>query len=78
MIFYSKLALGDGGGIQEEYIEASSVDEAKKLHLEYLDDDIYDWKSSILSEDIHQVDSLPDGWNPKTPNLYKVYRGKHL
>lgn len=71
-IFKSVLNI-KGAGIQLEFIEASSADDARQKHLRYLDADVYDYE--IESEEISEVDSLPDDWRCKSPNVYGVYRG---
>lgn len=71
-IFSVYLVLGEGGGTQHEYIEATSEAHAFKQIKEYLDWDTYGG-FSILQKEIKEVNDLPR-WCPKVPNLYGVYR----
>lgn len=71
MVYLSKLELGDGGGNQSAYVEASSPEEAIKKHLDALDNDVHEWR--VISSEA-KPSELPGRYNKKpTPwGLYKI------
>ncbi|BAY20767.1 hypothetical protein NIES2100_05110 [Calothrix sp. NIES-2100] len=76
MIYKSTLDLDKGGEIQINYIEAQTPEEALQLQLEWLDDDdVYDWKSCIISHHIEIVEKLPENhrYRQDTLEVYGIY-----
>ena len=73
-IFKVSLVLGQGGGTQQEYIEAPTAVAALEKRKEYLDLDCYEDDGWILEEKVEKVSHLPNGY-PPTPNCYGIYRG---